>query len=204
MTRTYSQLNRNSLCNLFQNSPVICCTLLHCLRQYISACPNPPGGGIITLVFVVSILEGHIGFRLLPSFKSYVVNGWELSNASTSVINVVRASSSKLVPWVLSSDDNGSWLFYLHSHTPPAWLAVGVSLVQSSQSATFSWRKCLILVWFISWNTLLSSLSVPTKLVPLSLLMLPILPLLAIILQSATINECFHCSHNFNVNCPAD
>ena len=126
----------------------------------------------------------------MPSLNSSVVSGRELSTASTSVVNVVRPSPFKVVPWVLSSDDKMFFAdFICRSHTRPIWLAFGVFLVQTSQSAPFSWRKCLILGWLYSWNALLSSFSVPTKLVPLSLLMLLILPLLAIILRSAIINE---------------
>ena len=60
------RVSSNSLCDLFQNFSVICCTLLHCLWQYISAHPNSPGEGITTLVFIVNILKEHIGLRLLP------------------------------------------------------------------------------------------------------------------------------------------
>ena len=63
------------------------------------------------------ILEGRIGLRLLPSLNSSVASGRELSTASTSVINVVRASSFKLV---LGNDDKMFLAdFICCSHTPP-------------------------------------------------------------------------------------
>ena len=99
------RVTRNFLHHLFQNYFVICFPLLHCLWQYISAHPNSPGGGITTLVFIVSILEGHIGLRLLPSLNSSVISSQELSTTSTDIINVVRASPFLLIPFVLSSDD---------------------------------------------------------------------------------------------------
>ena len=133
------RLTRNSLRHLFQNSSVVCCTPLRCLWQYISASPNSPRGGITTLVFIVSILERHIGLRLLVSLNRSVISGWELSTASTSVINVVRASPFKLVPWVLSSDDKMFLSDFIgRVHTPSIWLGVGVFLVQTSRSAPFS------------------------------------------------------------------
>ena len=120
------RVTRNSLPQLFQNSSVMCCTLLHCLWQYISVCPNSPGWDITTLVFIVSILEGHIGLRLLPSLNSSVVSSWELSTASPSAINVVRASPFKLVPCVLSSNDKMFLAdFICCSHTPPYDLQLG-------------------------------------------------------------------------------
>ena len=84
------------------HSPLLFATIYISDNIYLS---NSPGGGITTLVFIVSILEGHTGLRLLPSLNSSVISGPELSTASTSVISVVRAWPFKLVPWVLSSDD---------------------------------------------------------------------------------------------------
>ena len=122
--------------------------------------------------------------------NSSVVTGQELSTASTSAINVERASSFKLVSCVMSCDDKMFLADFIYCcHTPPIWFVVMVFLVQTSQSAPFFRRKYLIYVLLISWKAFLSLFSVLTKLVPLLLLMLLILPLLAIILWSAIINE---------------
>ena len=122
-------VTRNSLHQLLQNSSAICCTYLHCLWQHISECPNSPRAGIMTLIFIVSILEGHIGLRLLLSLNNSVV---------------------KLIPcldlwWQIFSSD-----FICCYHAPPIWLAVGVFLVQPICS--FFPKKVLDFGVFISWN----------------------------------------------------
>ena len=151
---------------------------------------NSPGGGIIALLFIYSKFDGLMRFVLLSSLNNSTANDWEFSIASTSAISVQRASSFKLVAWVLSRDDRilPADRIYL-SHTPPMLLAAGVFLIQTNQSVPLSWRKCLILIWSISWKAIFNSFSAPTKLLPLSLLIIQMLPFLAILLLSAIIKE---------------
>ena len=122
--------------------PKLFCYMLHSPPLFVtitSARTNSPGGGITTLVFIVSILERHIRLRLLPSLSSSAVSGPESSTASTSVINVVRVSPFKLVLCILSSDDKMFLTDFIYrSHTPLICLAVGVFLVEIRQSAPFS------------------------------------------------------------------
>ena len=134
-------------------------------------------------------MEGHIGLRLLPSLNSSVVSSWELSTASTSAINVVTASPFKLVPCVLSSDDKMFLAdFICCSHTPPYDLQLGCFWSKPANLLHFPEENAwFCLVHFLKYPFWVYS--VPTKLLPLPLLMLLILPLPAIILRSASINE---------------
>ena len=73
------------------------------------------------------------------------------------------------------------------SDTSPMWLAVGVFLIQTNQSVPLSCKKLLILVWSISLKALHNQFSAPMKLLPLSLLIVRIFPLIT--LHSAMMNE---------------
>ena len=56
---------RNALRQRDQNSPAICCTRLHHLREYRSDLLNALGGGVITSLFMVRRLLGDNGISLL-------------------------------------------------------------------------------------------------------------------------------------------
>ena len=57
-----------------------------------------PGGGITTLDFIVRRLMGLNGVKLVASFITSVVSGFELRIASTSATRVCNDSSVKLLP----------------------------------------------------------------------------------------------------------
>ena len=68
------RVDRNSFLHLDQNSSAKCCTLLHCLLLYKSGLTNEPGGGIVTLLFIVSgcleIMElDFVGHWLFPKLE---------------------------------------------------------------------------------------------------------------------------------------
>ena len=57
-----------------------------------------PGSGITILDFIVRRLTGLNGAKLVVSFITSVVNGLELTIASTSTIRVCNDYSVKLLP----------------------------------------------------------------------------------------------------------
>ena len=175
-------VTRNSLHQLLQNSSAICCTYLHCLWQHISECPNSPRAGIMTLIFIVSILEGHIGLRLLLSLNNSVV---------------------KLIPCVWTCDDKYFLLIlFVATMLHPYDLQLGC--FWSNQYAPFSQRKCLILVCSfleMSFEFIICSNKSGTIITSLAS---------KITSSGNHSSKChcrwisFHCSHDFNVNCPVD
>ena len=123
---------RNSLRHRIQNSFVTCWILLHCRLQNMSARWKSPGGGRITLDFLVNKLTGAIGIKLLTSDKLSTVRGLELITPSTSTIRVLNPSSVKLVEWVWRSDASMERAVRIwRSYTPPKWLARGGFRFQS-------------------------------------------------------------------------
>ena len=82
----------NSFRERDQNSPSICCTHLHCLREYKSGLLNSPGCGIITSLFMVRRLLGDNGISLLTSLRDSTVRGLELMIASVSATSVLKCS----------------------------------------------------------------------------------------------------------------
>ena len=162
------RVDRNSFLHLDQNSSAKCCTLLHYLLLYKSGLTNEPGGGIITLLFIVNRLLGDNGVRLCGSLIVSTVRGREFIIASTSVIRVWRDSSFKHVPWFFSNDAKILLADLIwRSHTPPMWLAAGTFLDQISQSTPGFARNWWTCWWFISLKGFFNSLSGPTKFLPL-------------------------------------
>ena len=73
--------------------------------------------------------------------------------------------------------------------TPLTWLASVAFLDHISQSTPVFVRKCWIYWWFISWKASFNSLLAPTKVVPLSDVIILTLPRLAMNFFGAKINE---------------
>ena len=96
------RLWRNAFCQRDQNSPAICCTCLHRLREYRSGLLNTPGGDIIRSLFMVRRLLGENGISLLMSPRDSTVRGLDLMIAFVSDTSVLSPSSLSLWPWVFS------------------------------------------------------------------------------------------------------
>ena len=153
---------------MFKNSSVICCTHLYLLQRYRSCLVKTPGGGIITLVFMVNRLLGENSIWLLISLKVSTVSGLELTADSTSTIKVSSALSFNDLPFVLVNPSktllsDGIWCFHTHSICD----APGGFLCHITQSVPFP-CKFLSFLWSISFSAFCNLLFAPTKLVPLS------------------------------------
>ena len=138
---------------------------------------NSPGGGMLTLDFIVSNCIGHKGTRLWTSDKDSDVMGLVLTIGSTSARNVWSDSSFRLAPCIFSCATKIEHADLIwHSHTPSILLAVGGFLFHWIHWPPCSSRKSLISLWFISEKALFSSALAPTKFVLLSVLMTQTLP----------------------------
>ena len=147
----------------------MCCTRLHRLLQYKSGLRNFPGGDMTTFDFIVKMLAGANGWKLLGSFIISTVRGREFRIPSTSVISVRRASLSRLFPWVFNIDARIGYAERICvSQTPPMWLANGGFLCHFIQSLPMPSMNYWILSSFISEYAFFSSLSAPMKLLPMS------------------------------------
>ena len=135
------RLWRNSFRQRDQNSPAICCTHLHRLREYRSGLLNTPRGGIITSFFMVRRLLGDNGISLLMSLRDSTVRGLELMTASVSATSVLNPLSLRLWPWVFSKAARIPLaLPILCSQTPPICEAQGGFLCHVIQSVPFHRR----------------------------------------------------------------
>ena len=129
------RLNKNSFLHRLQNSFAKCWTLLQRFLQYRSADWKLPGGGSTTFVFIVKRWLGVKGLAILGSFRLSTERGRLLMMASTSLIRVLRASSSSCK--ALSRKSGFRTLqtdLIWRSHTPPMWLAEGTFILKSTRS----------------------------------------------------------------------
>ena len=69
------KVDRNSFLHLDQNSSAKFCTLAHCLLLCKSGLTNKPGGGIVTLLFIVNRLLGDSGGSFCGSLIVSTVRG---------------------------------------------------------------------------------------------------------------------------------
>ena len=110
----------------------------------------------------------------------YHVQLFQFTIASTYIIKVFMASSFKLDLWVLSYDPNTAcpcWHYLAFPHyINVMWLQAGGFFFQIIQSLPRFCKNLLILFWSISRKPLLSSLSDPMKLHPLSDLSILLFP----------------------------
>ena len=179
------RLVKNSILHLDQNSVVMSWTHFHVFLQYRSALWKVLGGGITTLVFIVSMLLGRIGNKLFESLTVSTVKGLELRTALTSVINLLRLSSSKLFPcvFVKVAITFLADLICL-SQIPPCGLQLVdyVSILSSLSHVPGEMES-------ISWEAFHSSIWGPTKLLPSSDLSILIFPRLAMNILRTWIKE---------------
>ena len=148
------RLWRNSFLNLLQNSPAICCTRHHRLFEYTSSLLNSPGGGMRTLVFIVRRLLGKSGISLFEPLMVSTVSGLEVMISSmfnvVSAINVLSDSSFK--GWLLVFNKPSKIVLpdrILCSQTLPIWEVPGGLSCYRIQSAPFSCKKLLMLMFHL-------------------------------------------------------
>ena len=135
-------------------------------------------------------MEGESGTWLWTLLIVSVVIGRELTIPSFSIRNVCSASSFKLYPCVFRRAFRMLLAVLIcRFHTPRMRLAVGGFLIDVNQSVPCLCRYCDIWLWSISWKAFWSSLTAPTKLVPLSDLISWMLPCLPINLLNESIKE---------------
>ena len=136
---------------------------------YISGLENSPGSGETTFYFMVRMLTGDKGCRLVGSIRTSTVRGLRFKMPSTSVIIVNKDSLSRYSPCVFKSDPRMDLAERIcRSQTPPIWLAKGGFLCDLIQSPPCSTRKDWIFLSSISIYAFLNSRSAPMKLLPLS------------------------------------
>ena len=126
---------------------------------------------------MVNVLLGEIGIWLSASIIASTVICLELTTASTSPINVLRGSSSNILPCVLMKAANTCLPDLICSQMSPIWLLAGGFLSYTIQSELFFLKK-LLLLWCIPWKAISSSFSVSTKFLPLQDLIIRILLLM--------------------------
>ena len=178
-----------SLRHLYQNSLVICCTLLDTCLQYKSGLWKTPGGGITTLDLIVKFF-GDKDLNPWPSLVFYTVSGRELITTSVSVMSICKDSSSNLWPFVCNNDSSIPLAEQMwRSHIPPMWLAACGFLFHFIKSALLFWRKLSILVWPIALNVSINSCTAPTRFVLLSKRICLTFPLLGISPLTAWMKE---------------
>ena len=90
-----------------------------------------------------------------------------LTIASTSIMRVLRDSSSNWLAWFWSKPVSTLLAVRIClSHTPPMWLECGAFIFQENQSQPLLRSSLRILSWFISQRAASNSFFAPAKLVP--------------------------------------
>ena len=174
---------KTSFFHKVQNSLHTCWTCHQFFWQYISSFWNIPGGGII-FVFMLSNCIGLSGTILFTSPILSQVIGLELIISSTSTSDVLDDSSLRLSHcWFSRAARMLPADLISHFHTAPKLLAVGGLCLQINHSPPRFIKKSLIFFLPISLNALFSSVLAPIKLLPLSLRIILIFPLLLMSLQ---------------------
>ena len=135
------KLRRNYFHQRDQNSPTLCCTCLHRIRESRSGLLNNSGGGIKTSLFMARRLLGDNIISLLTSLRDSTVRGLELMIAFVLATSVLNPSSLKLWPWVFNKAASillafGIW----RSQTPLICEAAGGFLDYVIQSVPFCRR----------------------------------------------------------------
>ena len=146
---------------LVQNSFARCWTCLQRFLQYMSSRWKMPGGGRITLLFMIRIVLGVRG-RLDWSSRFSTIRGLELTMHSTSISSVLKDSSLSTLEWFFSMADRTFQTDLIwRSHTPPMWLPFNpITWLIKQEIFTFSSS--------ISLHALCNLFSAPTDIYPLS------------------------------------
>ena len=117
----HERLKNTSFFHLFQNLLQICCTFLHSFLQCLSG-DAKTGGGITIFNFLVKCVGLS---RLVMSLIVSLVNGQELTIASTSASRVCNDSSARVPPSVFNKELRIALALWICcSQTPPMLLAI--------------------------------------------------------------------------------
>ena len=124
-----------------QQYAAICCTCLHCLREYRSGLLNTPEGSIKASLFMVRRFLGDNRISLLMSLRDSTFRGLELMIVSVSVTGDLNPSSLRLRPWVFSNAVRILLALQIwHSQTLPICEAPGGYLYHLIRSVSFCRR----------------------------------------------------------------
>ena len=130
------RLKNTSFFYLFQNSLQICCTFLHSFLEYLSG-DAKIGGGIKIFNFLVKCV-GLSGIRLVMSLIVSLVNGQELTIASTSTSRVCNDSSVRVPPLVFNKELRITLALWSCCSQIPPMLLVNGEFLYSQISYLFS------------------------------------------------------------------
>ena len=151
-----------------QNALAMCWIRRQRFILYISGLENFPGSAETTFYFMVRMLTGDKGCRLVGSIRTSTVRGLGFKMPSTSVIVFNKDSLPKYSPCVFQSDPRMALAERIcRSQTLPIWLVKGGFLCDLIQSPPCSTRKDWIFLSSISIYAFLNSRSAPMKLHPL-------------------------------------